>query len=158
MQQSTSPVYQQTLFIAAPAAQVWELLTNPADVSRYYLCPLQAIDLQRGGRITYGVDGQSFITGKVLEVEPQRKLVHSFRFSTQVQPSAENGDSRVTYQIVPMGAMCELKLTHDGFGLDGQTYASIADGWPSILSGLKTLAETGKPLPWPVATAPAGNV
>lgn len=147
-------IYEQTLFIAAPAARVWELLITPAEVSRYYLCPLQTIALHPGGPLLYGTDAGSLITGTILEVEPQRQLVHSFQFAGPLPPGTDaHRPSRVRYAIVPMDAMCELTLTHDEFGADEQTYANVASGWPAILSGLKTLAETGKPLPWPKVDA-----
>jgi hypothetical protein len=56
----------------------------------------------------------------------------------------------VTYDIEPGGdAMCVLYLTHSGFQSKNQTFTDITGGWPVILSSLKTLLETGKPLPWP---------
>lgn len=147
MSQPSSPVFRQTMFIAAPAARVWGALVTPNEVVQYHLCPLQALEPRVAGRIVYGTDGRPLITGSIIEFAPERRLVHTFQFDdTTVKGDAE---SRVTYAITPMGTMCQLTLTHEGFDSDNQTYANVAEGWPTILSGLKTLVETGKPLPWP---------
>jgi uncharacterized protein YndB with AHSA1/START domain len=148
------PVYQQTVFIAAPALRAWAALIAPSDVAQYHLCPLETIELRPGGRIVYGSGGQPFITGVITEVVPERRLTHTFRFTADTHPNVEqDAESRVTYALVPMGEMCQLTLTHDGFGSDDRTLANVTGGWPTILSGLKTLLETGKPLPWPTGGA-----
>jgi len=147
------PAFRQTLFIATPAARVWNALITPAEVARYHLCPLQRLDLRPGGEIIYGVGDQRFIFGTVTNVVPERQLTHTFRFDAATHDGTHaDAESRVSYTIVPMGAMCQLTLTHDQFGSDDQTYANITGGWPSILSGLKTWVETGKTLPWPTVT------
>jgi len=54
--------------------------------------------------------------------------------------------SRVTWIIEPMGETCKLTLVHDDFDGETATYRSVGKGWSPILSGLKTLLETGRPL------------
>jgi uncharacterized protein YndB with AHSA1/START domain len=150
--------FRQTLFIAAPADRVWAAIVTPADVKQYYLCPLETIELKSGGRIVYGSDGQTLISGTVLQATPGYRLVHTFRFAPDTHASTDkDAESRVTYAIKPMGAICELTLTHDEFGSDNRTYANVTGGWPSILSGLKTYVETGKPLPWPTSGNQVGK-
>jgi hypothetical protein len=71
----------------------------------------------------------------------EKKLVHSF------EPSfIEDGPSRVTYEIEPMGMVCKLTVTHDDFPPSGPTFCTVREGWPEILSSLKSLLETGRPL------------
>jgi len=55
--------------------------------------------------------------------------------------------SRVTWEIEPKGEVCKLTLIHDGWHGESKSYQSAGEGWPMILSGLKTLLETGQPLP-----------
>lgn len=142
--------FEQTLFIAAPAERVWEAITSPNWVEKYHLCPLKSLDLQRGGSIVYGTGDETLLTGVVIDVEPERKLSHTFRFITPAHPGVESdGDSRVTYLIEPMCAMCRLTLVHDRLASGSQAHANIVGGWPVVLSGLKTVLETGAPLPWP---------
>ncbi len=98
-----------------------------------------------GGQIVYGTPQQAFITGQVVEYSPNRRIVHTFQFHAGTPANvATDAPSRVTYQIEPMGKMCRLTLTHDGFDADNQTYANVTGGWPTILSGLKTWVETGE--------------
>jgi uncharacterized protein YndB with AHSA1/START domain len=96
-------------------------------------------------RYTISKDGKEMnaIEGKILEVDPPRRLVHSFIF-----PS--NGDvSRVTWELEPMGDVVKLTLLHDEWEGETDTYKGVEFGWTPVLSGLKTLLETGKRLPVP---------
>lgn len=142
---ATTPVFTQTLYIAAPAEEVWHAIVDREIVNKYHLIPLRTVELRKGGRIIYGAGEEEAISGEVLEIAPGKKLVHSFNFSH----NPEDPPSAVTYESTPMGKMCKLVLTHNGFSEETATYRDICGGWPTILSGLKTLLETGKGLPWP---------
>jgi uncharacterized protein YndB with AHSA1/START domain len=86
------------------------------------------------------------LEGENLEVEPPRRLVQSFTalWSDDVK---REGASRVTWEIEPIGDSCRLTVTHDQLREDAN--AEIYGGWPQILSGLKTLLETGETLTTP---------
>jgi uncharacterized protein YndB with AHSA1/START domain len=79
-------------------------------------------------------------------VDPPRRLVQSFRALWGEDVKSE-GTSRVTWEIQPVGDSCRLTVTHDQLreGANNQLYG----GWPMILSGLKTLLETGEMLTTP---------
>ena len=104
-------------------------------------------ELKRGGRFDYmhraelhGRPGAG-VEGVVIEVIPRRKLVHTF------EPKfIEDRPSRVTYEIEPMGLVCKLTVTHDEFPRGGPTLETVKEGWPEILSSLKSLLETGEAL------------
>ncbi|MGE0753947.1 MAG: SRPBCC domain-containing protein [Alphaproteobacteria bacterium] len=135
--------YNQIVYIARPADVVWSALTQKPMVDRYYLAPLQDAPLQEGTQIYYGTLENKMIYGEVLKLEAPTRFSHSFIFSDR--PSKK---SIVTYDIEPMGTMSMLQVRHE-FTDDNAGYADVAGGWPVILSGLKTLLETGKELPWP---------
>ena len=78
--------------------------------------------------------------GENLEVDPPRRLVQSFRALRSEDVKGE-GTSRVTWEIEPVGDSCLLKVTHDQLR-DGAN-SQLFGGWPMILSGMKTLLETG---------------
>ena len=78
--------------------------------------------------------------GENLEVDPPRRLVQSFRALWGEDVKGE-GTSRVTWEIEPVGDSCLLKVTHDQLR-DGAN-SQLFGGWPMILSGMKTLLETG---------------
>lgn len=143
----TAIEFCQTIFIAKPADQVWEALTQKDQVDSYYIVPLGSPELVVGGEIFYGPEDSKMITGKVVDLERPTLFSHSFAFAH----NPEEPETRVRYEIDDLGAMCALTLTHDGFAGETQTFHDVSGGWPVILSGLKTFLETGKPLPWPQA-------
>jgi uncharacterized protein YndB with AHSA1/START domain len=84
--------------------------------------------------------------GENLEVDPPRRLVQTFNAMWADEVRSEP-TSRVTWEIEPVGTSCRLLVTHDQLrdGADNQLYG----GWPMILSGIKTLLETGELLDTP---------
>jgi len=138
------PEFHYTIFIAKPAQDVWDALTEKQIIDRYYMAPLHTLELKKGGMISYGGKSE-IITGKIIEFDAPKKLVHSFHFAGSTDP-----ESIVTYDIKPVGSsMCSLSITHTGFPSSNQTFADISDGWPVIASSLKTILETDHSLPWP---------
>lgn len=135
------------VFIKADASTIWRALTDPSLTAQYYYGSAIESDLKRGSAFRYLVPGDDpvMLDGTIIEIDPPHKLVTTF--AAQWDPGFK-GDkpSRVTYEITPMQNMCKLTLTHDGFDGETATYKAVAGGWSMILSGLKTLIETGKPL------------
>lgn len=86
--------------------------------------------------------------GEVVEAEPPRRLVQTM-LATWSEEVRSEGQSRITWEIEPVGDSCGLKVTHDQLreGANEQLYG----GWPMILSGLKTLLETGESLTTPMS-------
>lgn len=134
-----------TIYIGKPAAAVWEALTEKKIIDTYYLVPVSTLELKAGGKIAYGKGTSELITGTITEIEAPAKLVHTFRFT-----GSEDPETTVTYEVHPFGdGMCVLEITHSGFPEKNETYSKISSGWPMIASSLKTVLETGNPLPWP---------
>ena len=92
--------------------------------------------------------------GENLEVDPPRRLVQSFTALWSDEVEAE-GSSRVTWEIEPVGNSCRLRVTHDELAEDANS--ELCGGWPMILSGLKTLLETGELLDTPGSLRYAGG-
>jgi uncharacterized protein YndB with AHSA1/START domain len=94
-----------------------------------------------------GEDEKPMLEGVVVEIDPPRRLVTTFaaKFSRDGDVSHDR-PSRVTWEIEPRGEVCKLTLVHDDFDHETATYKSVGNGWNPVLSGLKTLLETGKPL------------
>jgi hypothetical protein len=84
--------------------------------------------------------------GQNLEVDPPRRLVQSYRAIWSDDVKSE-GTSRVTWEIEPIGDSCRLTVIHDQLreGANNELFG----GWPMVLSGLKTLLETGELLTTP---------
>ena len=86
--------------------------------------------------------------GENIEVDPPHRLVQSFRALWSEDVKAE-GTSRVTWEIEPVGDSCRLTVIHDQ--LREMANSELYGGWPMILSGLKTLLETGELLTTPAS-------
>jgi uncharacterized protein YndB with AHSA1/START domain len=92
--------------------------------------------------------GMPIFEGENLEVEQPLRLVQSYRALWSDEVKGE-GTSRVTWEIEPVGDSCRLRVTHDNLrqGANEELYG----GWPMVLSGLKTLLETGELLTTPAS-------
>ena len=91
-------------------------------------------------------DGQTDVEGEILEADPPRRLVHTFRAHWNEAVLADPV-SRVTWEIEPAGSgVCRVTLIHDQLVSGSATARIVTSGGPKIVSGLKTLLETGEDL------------
>jgi uncharacterized protein YndB with AHSA1/START domain len=136
------------IYIKTTPERLWQAITDP-EMRRIYNFGVGVVsDWTPGSH--YESDHASapgiLTEGENLEVDPPRRLVQSFtaKWSEDVQ---REGTSRVTWDIEPVGDSCRLMVTHDQLreGANSELYG----GWPMILSGLKTLLETGEDLTTP---------
>ncbi len=143
MTQTTVQVYQ--LFIKASPDRIWDALVDPEMTSKYFFG--SRITITPEGRISTSPDGsENWGDAEVLEWDPPRKLVHGWRALYDPELAAE-GTSRVTWEIEPQdGGYSKLTLVHDQLEDSPKTAESVAGGWSFVLSGLKTLLETGDTL------------
>ena len=149
MAEAPAPRHVYEVYIAATPERVWRALTESEFTKQYYYGNTVESDWKPGSPMVYrNPDGTESIECEVIEADPPRRLVHTFFF-----PGTEESPSRCTWSIEPRGDATLLTLTHDEFDGETATYRSVAHGWVPVLSGLKTLLETGKPLEisYPVA-------
>lgn len=134
------------IYIRATPERIWQAITDPDLVQRYYFNSVIESDFQPGSPLVYrqADTGRLDIEGEVVEADPPRKLVHTM--AVRWDPNVNDEPTRVTWEITPMGEACLLSVTHDGFTSETETYHQTKGGWPMILSGLKTLVETGEQL------------
>lgn len=138
------------IYIKTTPERLWEAITNP-DIRRKYSFGVGVeSDWSNGSRYvgTAPTAGGPIpiLEGENLEIDPPRRLVQSFNALWSDDVKAE-GTSRVTWEIEPVADSCRLIVIHDQLreGANGELYG----GWPMILSGLKTLLETGEALRTP---------
>jgi uncharacterized protein YndB with AHSA1/START domain len=143
----TRHVYE--VYIRTTPERLWKAVTSFELVRRYYYDYGLETELKAGGPLRYvnPRNGEVAIVGKVLEVKPRRRFVHTFQF-VQEKRGRPEPPSRVTYEISKAWGKGVVKLTlvHDRLEKSPRTARSVLGGWPPILHGLKTLLETGKPL------------
>ncbi|HEY2950880.1 MAG TPA: SRPBCC family protein [Micromonosporaceae bacterium] len=139
----STQIYQ--VFIKASPEQIWEAIIKPEFTSRYF--HNARIENTAEWHTSHGPDGSLWGDGPVLEFDPPHRLVHEWR-SLYDPDLADEEPSRVTWEIEPQeGGYCRLTLTHDRLEGAPKTAESVAgEGWMFVLSGLKTLLETGEPL------------
>ena len=142
MTAQTTQVY--SVFIKATPGQIWDAITKPEFTQKYFY----------GSHVTVtpeayrGLDGAGgdLVVGTVFEYEPPARLVHGWRALYDPETAVED-DSRVTWEIEAQeGGYSKLTVVHDQLEGAPKTAQSVAGGWSYVLSGLKTLLETGEPL------------
>jgi uncharacterized protein YndB with AHSA1/START domain len=135
------------IFIKATPERVWEAITDPELRAKYSFGVQTHSEWTPGSSYRAGVPGVVEIAeGENLVVDPPRLLVQTFnaRWSDDVKAQ---GTTRVTWEIEQVGDSCRLTVVHDQ--LPPSANAELYGGWPMILSGLKTLLETGELLTTP---------
>jgi uncharacterized protein YndB with AHSA1/START domain len=136
------------IYIKTTPERLWEAITDSDLRSKYNFGVGIDTDWTNGSsyEAAHPASPTPICEGENLEVEPPSRLVQSFRALWGDDVKSE-GTSRVTWEIEPVGDSCRLTVTHDELreGANEQLYG----GWPMILSGLKTLLETGEKLTTP---------
>jgi DNA-binding transcriptional ArsR family regulator len=136
------------IYIKTTPQRLWEAITDSEMRRQYSFGVAVTSDWTPGSpyQAVHPEAGVAISEGENLEVDPPRRLVQSFRALWSEDVKRE-GTSRVTWEIEPVGDSCRLTVTHDQLreGAHGELYG----GWPMILSGLKTLLETGETLTTP---------
>jgi uncharacterized protein YndB with AHSA1/START domain len=142
---STITIHQA---IRGEADAVWRALVDGTMTPAYYVGFTADFDLTPGGQYRYTAGGGDMITGTVVEVDAGRRLVTTFN-GLWDPAVAELPESTVTFILgdtaMPMPGVTLLTCVHDGLP-DGDVVTNLELGWVAILSGLKTLVETGAPM------------
>jgi uncharacterized protein YndB with AHSA1/START domain/DNA-binding transcriptional ArsR family regulator len=141
----TAPDYVYVTYIESTPERVWEALTDP-DITASYWGHRNESEWEVGSRWDHvRIDGSgiSDVGGTVLESDPPRRLVTSWAPPDDDPPQTT---SRVTFEIEPDGEIVRLTVTHQDLPTD-QDRRDVSHGWPAVLANLKTLLETGHPLP-----------
>jgi uncharacterized protein YndB with AHSA1/START domain len=133
------------VYIRTTPQRLWQAITEP-DFTRQYLMRARVESSWRtGAPITYWLDEEVAVDGRVLEADPPHRLVTTWSFRRRPD-LRDDPPSRVTWEIEQLGDDCRLKLIHDSFPSETPTFTSVGSGWPQVLSSLKSLLETGEAL------------
>ena len=131
-----------TLYIRTTPARLWKAITQGSQTRAFYFGMALKAELRTGAPLQYAdAKGNVPIRGKILEVKRLKRLVHTFEFRHQKWAT-----TRVAYTLEKDGPTVKLTLVHDRLDKSPGTALDVGSGWPLILSGLKTLLETGKTL------------
>jgi uncharacterized protein YndB with AHSA1/START domain len=134
------------IYIKTTPERLWQAITDTEMRRKYTFGAVVTSDWKVGSRYQGLGHGTPIFEGENLEVDPPRRLVQSFR-ALWGEDVKREGTSRVTWEIEPIGDSCRLVVTHDQLREDANN--QLYGGWPMVLSGLKTLLETGEILTTP---------
>jgi uncharacterized protein YndB with AHSA1/START domain/DNA-binding transcriptional ArsR family regulator len=155
------PTFVYVNYIKTTPERLWQALTEPAFTERYWGMVFHT-DWRTGSRYVLHQFGLSIVDDEqvVLEAEPYRRLSYAWHAVTPEwadaldltddarERLAAEPRSKVTFEIEPLdGEQVKLTVVHDGLAPDGLMASLISNGWPRVLSNLKTLLETGETLP-----------
>ena len=142
------------IYIKTSPERLWEAITDSEMRKRYSFGVGIESTWDEGSPYRAGVPGVVDISsGENVEVDPPRRLVQTFT-ALWAEEVEREGTSRVTWEIEPVGTSCRLRVTHDQLGETANS--ELYGGWMMILSGLKTLLETGEQLDTPGSLRYAG--
>jgi DNA-binding transcriptional ArsR family regulator/uncharacterized protein YndB with AHSA1/START domain len=154
------PSFVYTTYIRSTPERVWQALTDPAFTRRYWGATFQT-DWKEGSTMTWDLFGVTIADPAqvVLESDPYRRLAYAWHtFTPELGETLEMTEdararvaaeqrSKVTFELEPLGELVKLTVVHDGFEPGSLMASLVSEGWPRILSDVKTLLETGATLP-----------
>jgi uncharacterized protein YndB with AHSA1/START domain len=133
-------------YIRTTPKKLWQALRDPEFTRQYWVGTWQDCDWKVGSSWKIMIpDGRVADSGQVLEIEPEKRLVLSWRneFNSEMR---EDVYSRMTYELEQQGDVVKLTVTHESEKLDSKLIGAVSNGWPMILASLKSLLETGESL------------
>jgi uncharacterized protein YndB with AHSA1/START domain len=142
---TTKASFVYVTYILSTPEKVFGALLEPELTRQYWGLSRNVSDWKVGSRWEHqDYENKTVkVVGKVLESDPPRRLVLSWgSLANEEQPEKH---SRVTFLVEPFADAVRLTVTHDE--LEPEAMRGITQGWPAILSSLKTLLESGKPMP-----------
>jgi uncharacterized protein YndB with AHSA1/START domain len=136
------------IYIRTTPERLWKAITDPDIQSRYHFGNRTTSDWTAGS--SYEINNEkapfALVEGENVEVDPPRRLVQR-QTAMWSDEAKQEGPTRITWDIEPVGDSCRLTVTHDELREDAS--AELYGGWPMVLSGLKTWLETGEQLTTP---------
>ena len=140
-----NPSFIYVTYIATTPQKLWQALTEKAFTQQYWSGTSIESDWTPGAAVRFVSKGEVHNAGEVLVCEPYRRLSYSWHVEFHEIFKREK-PSRVTFEIEPLGAEVKLTVTHDAFEPGSKVLEAVSNGWPAVLSSLKSLLETGRAL------------
>ena len=142
------PEFVYVTYIETTVEKLWQALTDGDFTQRYWFGLRLRSDWKVGSsfEMVHGDDSVSD-AGKVVECDPPRRLAYTFINVSDTYKGEV--PALATFVLEPFGRLVKLTLTHEGFSEGSKFLNGISKGWPAILSSLKSILETGRPLEIP---------
>lgn len=144
-----NPMHVYKAYINGTLQDVWEAITNPDQTEKYFYGTRVDSSWEVGTPINYlNPDGSLASEGEILSIDEPKRIEFTFQALWDEELVAE-GPAREVWALAEINGMVELTIELFDVGADSKTLDDFANGFPYIVSGLKSLVETGKPLPQP---------
>jgi uncharacterized protein YndB with AHSA1/START domain len=141
------PQFVYVTYIHATADKVWQALTDGDFTSRYWGGLRITSDWNVGSSVRLLDSSERAGTvGEVLEADFPTRLSYTFQMQIS-EATRSDAPSRVTFDLQPLEVVTKLTLTHDHMTA-GETFSNTSNGWPALMSSMKSLLETGEALPF----------
>ena len=142
-----SSKFVYVIYIRTAQEKLWRALTSPDFQKRYWFGMYQDCDWKMGApwKMCFS-DGRVADAGKVLEIDPPRRLVLEWQNEFRPELKGE-GPTRCIYELEPVDDSVRLTITHTSPRDNSKTIEAVSGGWPKVLSSLKSLLEMGEALP-----------
>jgi uncharacterized protein YndB with AHSA1/START domain len=133
-------------YIRTTPEKLWDALTNPEFTRQYWVGTWHDTTWEKGARWKLMIpDGRVADAGEIIEIDRPRRMVLSWR-NEFIPGLKEEGYSRCTIELEPRGDTVKLTILHEMDRPESKMIEAVSKGWPSILSSLKSLLETGDSL------------
>jgi uncharacterized protein YndB with AHSA1/START domain len=142
------PEFVYVTYIETTPEKLWEALTSSEFSRRYWFNTELKTDWKVGSPFALVMDGTTTDVGEVLEFDCPRRLSYTFRHVLS-EAARKERPTRVVFNLEPHGKLVKLTLIHEDFEDGSVILDGISKGWPAILSGLKSLLESGTALAIP---------
>ena len=140
------PQFVYVTYISASPQKIWNALIDPETTTKYWQ-NVNISDWKPGSRWEHRSSDRKdvLLVGRVVEFSPPRRLVMTW--ASPADEAREEKHSRVTLDLEQIGKVVRLTVTHDRLEPGSEMLGEITEGWPKVLSSLKSLMEAGEPLP-----------
>lgn len=137
----TKPDQIYTSYLRTTPDKVWTAITNPEFTRQYWAGNINVSDWKKGSKwqhLDSADKTKVYVGGEVLESIPPKRLVLSW-----VDPNNTSDVSRVTFEIEALTDVVRLTVTHSNLNANTEMATKVSQGWPFVLSSLKSYLETG---------------
>lgn len=144
MSNAASSIFVYVTYIRTTPERLWAALTTPEFMRQYWFDMHIETDWKRGSpwQLKFA-DGRIADSGKIVEIDPPKRLALEWRNEFKPEMAAE-GYARCTMDLEPVDGAVKLTVTHTMERPESRLIRAVSGGWPSILSNLKSLLETGE--------------
>jgi uncharacterized protein YndB with AHSA1/START domain len=131
-------------YIRTTPARLWEALTDPQFIRQYWFDTTVESGWKKGAPWKMSrADGSLTDSGEIVEIDPPRRMV--IRWLNEWNPELKaEGPSRCTIELEPVDKSVKLTITHEIDRAESKFIPAVSNGWPRIISNLKSLLETGE--------------